>query len=70
MVSRYIINQYFVVTYIFYSLKPTRIKVNIIIEVQMKKKSEKVNDSTFDEIIWQQTPIERGEAVIRIHCRQ
>lgn len=58
------------VTYIFYSLKPTRIKVNIIIEVQMKKKSEKVNDSTFDEIIWQQTPIERGEAVIRIHCRQ
>lgn len=51
MVSRYIINQYFVVTYIFYSLKPTRIKVNIIIEVQMKKKREKVNDSTFDEII-------------------
>lgn len=36
----------------------------------MKKKTEKAIDNTLEEIIWQQTPIERGEAVISIHCSQ
>ena len=44
-------NQYFVVTYIFYSLKPTRMKIIIITDVQMKKNKENAKDSTLEEII-------------------
>jgi hypothetical protein len=70
IVSRYIMNQYFVVIYIFYSLNPTLTKIITIIDVIAKKKTEKVNDNTLEEIIWQQTPIEIGEAVISIACNQ
>jgi hypothetical protein len=66
----YKINQYFVVTKSFYSEKSLFIKIQISTKVRMLNIMEADRLRALAAISWQQTAIDKGEAVKRVQCSQ
>jgi hypothetical protein len=63
-------NQYLVVTNNFYSASPRLMKFQIRVNDSTTNTMEIANGRGFGAMIWQQTAIERGEAVSKVHCSQ